>query len=97
MDEAIEAPRMHCSSSAEKARPIDVESHIPSITIKTLQFLGNEVKIRGDYDLYFGGAQGIMVKDGVMYGGGDSHRDGVFDRITTSVFLNNNRFTWEFI
>jgi len=77
MDEAIEAPRMHCYSSAEKARPIDVESRIPSITIKTLQFLGNEVKIRGDYDLYFGGAQGIMVKDGVMYGGGDSRRDGV--------------------
>jgi len=77
MDEAIEAPRMHCYSSAGKTKPIYCESRIPSITIKTLRLLGNEVDVKGDYDLYFGGAQGIMVKDGVMYGGGDSRRDGV--------------------
>ena len=77
MDEAIEAPRMHCYTSAGKAKSIRVESRIPAITAKTLRVLGNEVDVKGDYDLYFGGAQGIMVIDGVMYGGGDSRRDGV--------------------
>lgn len=77
MDEAIEAPRMHCYTSGGKAMSIRVEGRIPAITAKTLRVLGNEVDVRGDYDLYFGGAQGIMVIDGVMYGGGDSRRDGV--------------------
>ncbi|GAH47445.1 unnamed protein product [marine sediment metagenome] len=54
-----------------------MESRIPAITVKTLRVLGNEVDVKGDYDLYFGGAQSIMVIDGVMYGGGDSRRDGV--------------------
>jgi len=74
MDEAIEAPRMHCYTSGGKAKSIRVESRIPAITVKTLRVLGNEVDVKGDYDLYFGGAQGIMVIDGVLYGGGDSRR-----------------------
>jgi len=77
IDEAIEAPRMHCYTSGGKAKSIRVESRIPAITVKTLRVLGNEVDVKGDYDLYFGGAQGIIVIDGVMYGGGDSRRDGV--------------------
>ena len=77
MDEAIEAPRMHCFSSGGEARPIYVESRIPAITIEALRALGNEVEVRGAHDLYFGGAQGIMLKKGVLFGGGDSRRDGV--------------------
>ena len=77
MDEAIEAPRMHCYSSGGEAKPIYVESRIPAITIETLRALGNEVEVRGAHDLYFGGAQGIMLKNGVLFGGGDSRRDGV--------------------
>ena len=77
MDEAIEAPRMHCFSSGGEARPIYVESLIPAITIEALRALGNEVEVRGAHDLYFGGAQGIMLKKGVLFGGGDSRRDGV--------------------
>jgi gamma-glutamyltranspeptidase/glutathione hydrolase len=77
MDEAIEVARMHCYTSAGKAKSIRVESRIPNITVETLRILGNEVDIKGAYDLYFGGAQGIMLKDGVLYGGGDSRRDGV--------------------
>lgn len=77
MDEAIEAARMHCYTSAGKAKSIRVESRIPNITVETLRLLGNEVDIKGAYDLYFGGAQGIMLKDGLLYGGGDSRRDGV--------------------
>ena len=77
MDEAIEAPRMHCFSSAGEARPIYVESRISDITVESLRIFGNEVEVRGSHDLYFGGAQGIMLKDGLLYGGGDSRRDGV--------------------
>jgi len=77
MDEAIEAPRMHCYSSGGEAKPIYVESRIPAITIEALRALGNEVEVRGAHDLYFGGAQGIMLKKGVLFGGGDSRRDGV--------------------
>ena len=76
MDEAIEAARMHCYTSGGKAKSIRVESRIPNITAETLRLLGNEVDVKGAYDLYFGGAQGIMLKDGLLYGGGDSRRDG---------------------
>lgn len=77
MDEAIEAPRMHCYSYGGEARPIYVESRVPAITIEALRVMGNEVEVRGAHDLYFGGAQGIMLKNGVLFGGGDSRRDGV--------------------
>jgi gamma-glutamyltranspeptidase/glutathione hydrolase len=77
MDEAIEAARMHCYTSGGKAQSIRVESRIPGITVETLKVLGNEVDVKGSHDLYFGGAQGILLKDGVLFGGGDSRRDGV--------------------
>lgn len=77
MDEAIEAPRMHAYSSAGKAMPIYVESRIPVLTVEALRLLGNQVEARGSHDLYFGGAQGIMLKNGVLFGGGDSRRDGI--------------------
>jgi len=67
---------MHCYTSGGKAKPIYVESRIPNITVEALKFLGNEVEVKGAHDLYFGGAQGIMLKDGLLYGGGDSRRDG---------------------
>ncbi len=80
IDEAIEAPRMHCYSSNGKAKPIYYENRIPATTINTLKVLGNEVSEKGDYDLYFGGVQGIIIKSGFkwrrMYGGADSRRDG---------------------
>ena len=77
MDEAIEAARIHCYTSGGKAKSIRLESRVPPISIKTLRLLGNEVDIKGDYDLYFGGAQGIMLKNGILFGGGDSRRDGI--------------------
>lgn len=77
MDEAIEAPRIHASSSGGKAMPIAVENRIPILTVEALRLLGNQVDIRGAHDLYFGGAQGIMMVDGVLFGGGDSRRDGI--------------------
>jgi len=77
MDEAIEAARMHCHTLSGKAQSIKVESRIPATVVEALLLLGNEVNVYGDYDLYFGGAQGIMLKNGVFFGGGDSRRDGV--------------------
>jgi len=43
-----------------------VENCISDITVKTLRVLGNKVNVKVDYDLYFGGAQGIMAINGVM-------------------------------
>lgn len=81
MDEAIEAPRIFCYSSDGKAQPIYYEKRIPATTIKTLKASGHEVSEKGDYDLYFGGVQGIIIKSGFkwrrIYGGADSRRDGV--------------------
>lgn len=77
MDEAIESPRIHTFSSAGKAMPISVEDRISPLTIETLMLLGNQVDVRGAHDLYFGGAQGILLKNGVLFGGGDSRRDGI--------------------
>lgn len=77
MDEAIEAPRIHAYSSAGKAMPIFVESRIPVLSVEALRLLGNQVDVREAHDLYFGGAQSIMLKNGVLFGGGDSRRDGI--------------------
>ena len=76
MDEAIEAPRMHYCTSEREEQSICCENRFPSITINTLQILGNEVGLKEAYDLYFGGAQGILLKDDEMHGGADSRRDG---------------------
>jgi len=80
IDEAIEAPRFHCYSTGGKAAALNVESRIPEATREALERLGHEVKIRGAYDKYFGGAQGILIsKDGLLIGGADSRRDGACD------------------
>jgi len=79
MDEAIEAPRFTCRSKGGKPDALQVESRIPEQTLLLLKLRGHDIKIRGDYDLYFGGAQGILfdpVRD-ILLGGADSRRDGV--------------------
>ena len=42
--------------------PISIEDRISPLTIETLMLLGNQVDVRGAHDLYFGGAQGILLK-----------------------------------
>ena len=79
MDEAIEAPRFTCRSIGGKPDALQVESRIPEQTLVLLKLRGHDIKVRSDYDLYFGGAQGILfdpVKD-ILIGGADSRRDGV--------------------
>lgn len=78
LDEAIEAPRMFCSSSAGKPGTLFVESRIPVEVRDALTALGHTVSVRGDYDSYFGGAQAILLdqSSGTIYGAADSRRLG---------------------
>ena len=74
MDEAIEAPRVHCIT-----RLLYVEGRIDGEVVAKLEEMGHAVRIRADYDNYFGGAQGILIdpKTHKLHGGADSRRDGV--------------------
>ncbi|NCC95804.1 MAG: gamma-glutamyltransferase [Synergistales bacterium] len=78
MDEAIEAPRFTTRVLGTKPDVLQVESRIPEATVEALKLRGHEVKVRGDYDLYFGGAQGILFdsEKALLIGGADSRRDG---------------------
>jgi gamma-glutamyltranspeptidase/glutathione hydrolase len=78
LDEAIEAPRFFTYSLNGKAKNLYVESRIPEHTLRSLEKIGHLVEIRGAYDKYFGGAQGILIDEGkkLVIGGADSRRDG---------------------
>lgn len=75
IDEAIEAPRQAGTWGVS----LHLEGHIPDVETKakTLKEMGHKVKLKKKYDLYFGGAQAIMFRDGKLVGGADSRRDGV--------------------
>lgn len=69
---AIEAPRLHAMT-----RDVFVESRIPASTRESLAAMGHPIVLRGAMDLYFGGAQGILINPtGVLLGGADPRRDG---------------------
>jgi gamma-glutamyltranspeptidase/glutathione hydrolase len=78
LDEAIEAPRVWCSSSAGKPGTLAVESRIPEDTRAALQALGHTVSVRGDWDSYYGAVQAVLFDraSGLMYGAADSRRLG---------------------
>lgn len=78
MDEAIEAPRFTCRVKGTKPDALQVESRLPELTVEALKLRGHSLKVRGDYDLYFGGAQGILFDNekAILIGGADSRRDG---------------------
>jgi gamma-glutamyltranspeptidase/glutathione hydrolase len=76
LDGAIEAPRFFSYSVGGRPRDIHVESRIPKTVIEELEELGHGVNVREGYDKYFGGAQGILIQGGRIYGGADSRRDG---------------------
>jgi gamma-glutamyltranspeptidase/glutathione hydrolase len=73
LQQAINAPRIHCMTGE-----ILLESRVPKEVQETLKAKGHKVTVRGAMDLYFGGAQGVMVdaKTGKLYGGADPRRDG---------------------
>ncbi len=74
MDESIEAPRIHADGQI-----LQMEGRIPEEVRLELQQKGHKIKVRGDFDNYFGGAQGILINEvsGELCGGADSRRDGV--------------------
>lgn len=78
IDEAIEAPRFTCRAIGGKPDKLQVESRIPESTLSYLAFRGHDIKVLNDYDLYFGGAQGILFAplNDLLMGGADSRRDG---------------------
>jgi gamma-glutamyltranspeptidase/glutathione hydrolase len=76
MDEAIEAPRLFNALSGNNAGKLLIEAGVDKATLESLEKRGHEVESRPK-GLYFGGAQGIMLKDGEFVGGADSRRNGV--------------------
>ena len=73
IQEAIELARFY---PAEKV--LSYENRFPPATVAALAKLGYDLKPREAFDLYFGGAQGILVdpKTGRKNGGADPRRDG---------------------
>jgi len=75
LQEAIEAPRFYVRDRTDN---FECESRFAIEILEELREMGYPVAERGDYDLYFGGAQGVMVDPvtGGLIGGADPRRDG---------------------
>ncbi len=73
IQQAIEAPRIHCMTG-----DIFMEGRIPKDVQQALISRGHKLSVRKDMDLYFGGAQAVMIdpRTGLLYGGADPRRDG---------------------
>ena len=74
IQDAIEAPRFY---ARDTDADLSVEARMPAATIEALVRLGYSVKTLGDYDLFFGGAQGIVIdpRTRMRMGGADPRRD----------------------
>jgi gamma-glutamyltranspeptidase/glutathione hydrolase len=75
MQEAIEAPRFY---ARDTDADLSVEARMPAATTGALAKMGYSIKTLRDFDLFFGGAQGIVIdpKTGLRIGGADPRRDG---------------------
>lgn len=72
IQEAINTPRMY-----DKDGKLSLEGGIDEKVIEGLKNKGHEVDIKGEYDLFFGGVQGVMMESsGELHGGADPRRDG---------------------
>jgi len=71
---AIDAPRV-CNY---ESGPLKIESRIPDDVQSALQKMGYGLTVKKDFDLYFGGAQGVVIdhESGELLGGADPRRDG---------------------
>ncbi len=74
MQEAINAPRFHCTEDKE----IFMESRIPQGARDILTHKGYGVAVKEDLDLYFGRAQGVMIDSETqsLRGGADPRHKG---------------------
>lgn len=75
LQEAIEAPRFYARDTEAN---LHVESRMPAPVLAELEAMGYTLEVRGAYDLFFGGAQGILFdrETGEMVGGADPRRSG---------------------
>ena len=75
IQDAIEAPRFY---ARDTDADLSVEARVPAPTIEALVKMGYSVKTLAEYDLFFGGAQGIVIdpKTRMRIGGADPRRDG---------------------
>ena len=75
IQEAIDAPRFHVRDTEAVT---SIESRVPAATRDALTALGYTLDLHGDFDLFFGGAQGILrdPASGRLTGGADPRRDG---------------------
>ncbi len=73
IQEAIEMPRFFPLD-----RDLTTESRFPEKTVTELEAMGYAVKSLREFDLFFGGAQGILIdpKTRIKIGGADPRRDG---------------------
>jgi len=71
---AINAPRINNYEDG----PLKIEARIPADVQQELVEMGHELQVKKDFDLYFGGAQGVVIdqKNGMLHGGADPRRDG---------------------
>jgi gamma-glutamyltranspeptidase/glutathione hydrolase len=79
IQDAIEAPRFFArDATGRQAAAIDCERRLPAETLAALTAMGYTMKPTEDFDLFFGGAQGIIIdpKTGKRIGGADPRRDG---------------------
>jgi len=75
VQEAIESPRFY---ARDTEKDLSIEARMPKETQDWLKSIGYSLKVYPDFDLFFGGAQAIVVdlETGSMYGGADPRRDG---------------------
>ena len=74
LQEAINAPRIAQFQSGK----LNAEGRMSFESYNKLQEMGHEINLRGTYDNYFGGVQGIMMDydTKTLQGGADPRRDG---------------------
>ncbi len=76
IQEAIDAARI-TDNLGNKIHYESGEMGVAPEVIEALQAMGHEVSDRGEWNLYFGGVQGIVYQeDGTLHGGADPRRDG---------------------
>lgn len=74
MQEAISAPRIAQFQSGR----LNLEGRVSHESYNKLKEMGHEINMRGSYDNYFGGVQGILMDydTKTLHGGADPRRDG---------------------
>lgn len=76
LDEAIDAPRIHARDGDAQ---LHLEGGFPPDTVEALRQRGHDVRVRSEYDLFFGGVHAVWrdPETKELIGAADRRRDGV--------------------